>query len=59
MMFGFCVLQYLLFSVTDPGARVKPVGASDVSLLFIFIKCKILYPCFGFEIAEDFWSLWI
>ena len=26
-----CVLQHLLFSVTDPQFRVKPAGVSDVS----------------------------
>lgn len=27
------VLQHLLFSVTEPQYRVKPVGVSDVSLV--------------------------
>lgn len=30
-----CVVQHLLFSVTEPQFRVKPAGVSDVSFFFL------------------------
>lgn len=35
------LLQYLLLSVTDPAARFKPVGVSDVSI-YVFIATSLI-----------------
>lgn len=37
----YMFVQYLLLSVTDPAARFKPVGVSDVSI-YVFITTSLI-----------------
>lgn len=46
------VLQHLLFSVTEPQYRVKPVGVSDVSLV-LSLWLVYLYSLFHYKLISQ------